>query len=108
MSFCGLVPTEYSSGDRTRRGHLTRAGNVHVRTQLIESAWAYHHPARLTKDIARRHQGVPAETIGRAWTAQQRLSRRFRQLDERKNVRSVVNAAIARELGGFVWAEMTA
>ncbi|MDQ3575788.1 MAG: IS110 family transposase [Actinomycetota bacterium] len=108
MSFCGLVPSEYSSGDRTRRGHLTRAGNVHVRTQLVESAWAYNHPARLTKDIARRHDGVPAETIARAWTAQQRLCRRFRVLDERKNVRSVVNAAIARELAGFVWAEMTA
>ena len=108
MSFCGLVPSEYSSGDRTRRGHLTRAGNVHVRTQLVESAWAYNHPARLTKAIERRHDGVPPETVARAWTAQQRLCRRFRVLDERKNVRSVVNAAVARELAGFVWAEMTA
>lgn len=108
MSFCGLVPSEYSSGDRTRRGHLTRAGNVHVRTQLVESAWAYNHPARLTKDISRRHEGVSADTLARAWTAQQRLCRRFRDLDQRKNVRSVVNAAIARELAGFVWAEMTA
>ncbi len=108
MSFCGLVPSEYSSGDRTRRGHLTRAGNVHVRTQLVESAWAYNHPARLTKEIARRHDGVDAATIARAWTAQQRLCRRFRTLDARKNVRSIVNAAIARELAGFVWAEMTA
>lgn len=108
MSFCGLVPSEYSSGDRTRRGHLTRAGNVHVRTQLVESAWAYNHPARLSKDIARRHDGVGADTVARAWTAQQRLCRRFRVLAERKNVRSVVNAAVARELAGFVWAEMTA
>lgn len=108
MSFCGLVPSEYSSGDRTRRGHLTRAGNVHVRTQLVESAWAYQHPARLTKDIERRHDGVPPDTVARAWTAQQRLCRRFKQLDARKGVRSVVNAAVARELAGFVWAEMTA
>lgn len=108
MSFCGLVPSEYSSGDRTRRGHLTRAGNVHVRTQLVESAWAYQHPARITKDIERRHDGVPAATIARAWAAQQRLCRRFRQLNARKGVRSVVNAAVARELAGFVWAEMTA
>ena len=63
MSFCGLVPSEYSSEDRTRRGHLTRAGNVHVRTQLVESAWADQHPARITKDIERRHDGVPAATI---------------------------------------------
>lgn len=107
MSFCGLVPSEYSSGDRTRRGHLTRAGNVHVRTQLVESAWAYQHPARLTKGIERRQTNVPPETVARAWAAQQRLCRRFKELDARKGVRSV-NAAVARELAGFVWAEMTA
>jgi hypothetical protein len=36
MGFCGLVPSEYSSGPVTRRGHLTKAGNLHLRTQL---AW---------------------------------------------------------------------
>jgi transposase len=108
MSFCGLVPSEYSSGDRTRRGHLTRAGNVHVRTQLVESAWAYRHPARLTKELQRRHDGVAPDTVARAWVAQLRLSRRFRVLDARKDVRGVVSAAVARELAGFVWAEMTA
>lgn len=108
MSFCGLVPSEYSSGDRTRRGHLTRAGNVHVRTQLVESAWAYRYPARVTKELGQRHQAVPADVVARAWTAQQRLSARFRTLDARKGVRSVVCAAVARELAGFVWAEMTA
>ena len=45
MGFTGLVPSEYSSGDAVRRGHITKAGNTHLRTQLIESAWAYqHHP----------------------------------------------------------------
>jgi transposase len=43
MGFTGLVPSEYSSGGSTRRGHLTKAGNAHVRTQLVESAWAYQH-----------------------------------------------------------------
>ena len=38
MGFCGLVPSEYSSGQRTARGHLTKAGNAHLRTQLVESA----------------------------------------------------------------------
>jgi transposase len=39
MGFCGLVPSEYSSGQMIRRGHLTKAGNVHLRTQLVEAAW---------------------------------------------------------------------
>ena len=38
MGFCGLVPSEYSSGQVTRRGHITRAGNAHLRAQLVESA----------------------------------------------------------------------
>ena len=70
MSFCGLVPSEYSSGDRTRRGHLTRAGNVHVRTQLVESAWAYNHPARITKAIERATTAFPP----RPWRAPGRRS----------------------------------
>lgn len=108
MAFCGLVPSEYSSGNTTRRGHLTKAGNVQVRRQLIESAWAYQHPARLTKTITARHEGVHPDTVARAWKAQQRLSRRFRQLAARKDSRNIVVAAVARELAGFLWAEMTA
>ena len=44
MGFTGLVPSEYSSGETVvRRGHITKAGSAHLRTQLIESAWAYQH-----------------------------------------------------------------
>jgi transposase len=38
-SYLGLTPSEYSSGDRTRRGPITRQGNGWVRTWLIEAAW---------------------------------------------------------------------
>lgn len=108
MGFCGLTPSEYSSGERVRRGHITHAGNLHLRTQLVESAWAYKsHPAAGAA-IARRHQGLPAEVIARAWRAQLRLCGRFRRLDARKTSRNIVVTAIARELAGFVWAEMTA
>jgi transposase len=39
MGFCGLVPSEYSSGNSTWRGRITKCGNAHLRTQLVESAW---------------------------------------------------------------------
>lgn len=107
MGFVGLVPSEYSSGGSTHRGRLTKAGNAHVRAQLIEGAWQYRHRPHVGPVIAKRHQGVPVDTIARAWTAQQRLHRRFRLLAERKNNKSVVAAAVARELAGFLWAEMT-
>jgi len=108
MGFVGLVASESSSGDRTYRGHITKAGNVHIRTQLIESAWAYQHMASVGVRLRQRHEGCPPDTVARAWRAQVRLCGRFRRLSARKNVKSVVATAVARELSGFLWAEMTA
>ncbi len=108
MSFCGLVPSEHSSGQRSWRGAITKAGNVHVRRQLVESAWAYQYAAKVGVGLARRQAGVHPDTVARAWAAQLRLTRRFRTLAARKDSRNIVVAAIARELAGFVWAEMTA
>ena len=44
--------------------------------------------------------------VARAWAAELRLCGRFRHLAARKNTKSVV--AAARELSGFLWAEMVA
>jgi transposase len=107
-AFCGLVPSEYSSGDKTWRGSITRAGNAHLRYQLIESAWAYRNGPSLGVTLRRRQEGVAAETQSRAWATQVDLCRRFRQLDHRKSVRGVVVAAIARRLVGHLYAEMVA
>ena len=43
MAFVGLVPSEASSGEKKRRGAITKAGNSHVRRPLIE---AFHDGAR--------------------------------------------------------------
>ncbi len=108
MSFTGLVPDEHSSGASEHRGHITKAGNANLRAQLIESAWAYQHRPAVGAGIRARQEGLPPEVVARAWAAQVRLSSRFRCLAARKNVRSVVAGAVARELAGFLWAEMTA
>lgn len=108
MGFCGLVPSEHSSGERTRRGRITKAGNAHLRRQLVESAWSYRFPANLTDRMRRRQQGLPRETVTRAWAAQLRLCGRYRRLAARKESKTIVATAIARELAGFLWAEMVA
>lgn len=108
MGFTGLVPSEYSTGEAVRRGHITKAGNGHVRAQLIESAWSYRHHAAVGALLRGRQAHVGPDTIARSWVAQQRLCGRFRRLAARKNDRKVVVTAIARELAGFCWAEMTA
>jgi transposase len=75
---------------------------------LVEPAWAYKSRPGVGVDLRRRHQGVEQDTVARAWAAQVRLCGRFRPLDERKTNRNIVVTAIARELAGFIWAEMTA
>jgi transposase len=107
MGFTGLVPSEYSSGACVHRGRITKAGNAHLRTQLVESAWAYQHRASLGAVLRRRQDGVDPATAARSWTAQQRLCARFKRLAARKHNGNVVTVAIARELAGFLWAEMT-
>ena len=108
MGFCGLTPSEYSSGQRTWRGQITKCGNSHLRAQLVESAWAYQYRPAATLELRRRQAGLPPEVAARAWTAQLRLCGRFRRLAAHKHIRQVVVIAVARELAGFLWAEMTA
>ena len=107
MGFTGLVPSEYSSGQSVHRGRITKAGNAHLRTQLIESAWSYQHGPHLGATLRHRQHGLDPATAARSWAAQQRLCTRFRQLSARKTSRNIVTVAIARELAGFLWAEMT-
>jgi transposase len=66
MGFCGLVPSEYSSGTSTHRGRITKTGNSHLRAQLVESAWAYQYRAAATGELRRRQHGLPPETVARA------------------------------------------
>lgn len=108
MGFCGLVPSEDSSGERTHRGGITHAGNTHLRSQLVESAWAYKARPAAGAVLKKRQEGLDPAVVARAWAAQLRLCGKFARLDARKTNRKTVVTAIARELAGFVWAEMTA
>ena len=40
MAFVGLVPREYSTGGKEKRGGITETGNKHVRRLLVEAAWS--------------------------------------------------------------------
>jgi transposase len=98
-SWLGITPSEYFSGDQQHRGHITKTGNRHARRLLIETAWHYRHRPR------RPAEGRPRSD--RAWLAEQRLYRRHHDLIGRGKRSTVINVAIARELAGFLWAEMT-
>src|SRR5271163_433443 len=104
MAYLGLVPTEHSSGTSVRRGGITKAGNSAARRLLIEAAWCYRFPARISRDLRRRQEDQPKSIREIAWKGQVRLCARYRRLARTGKPANVVTTAIARELSGFVWA----
>jgi transposase len=104
MGYCGVFPSEDSSGKRIRRGGITKCGNAHLRRIVVESAWCYRHLPRVGEKLRKRHQGVPAEITEIAWKAQHRLHKRYMTLTMGGKDRRKVMTAVARELLGFIWA----
>src|SRR5215510_14403833 len=104
MSYLGLIPSEHSSGERRRQGGITKTGNSHARRVLVEGAWAYRYPAKVSRHLQLRVEKVPKVIQDLSWKAQVRLCKRYRRLVARgKQVNQVV-VAIAREMAAFVWA----
>ena len=104
MADLGLTPSEYSSGSSVRRGGITKAGNGAARRLLIEAAWSYRFPARLSRELLLRQESQPKPIRDIAWKGQVRLCARYRRLARTAKPANVVTTAIARELTGFVWA----
>jgi transposase len=104
MAYLGLVPSENSSGQTTKRGGITKTGNGHARRALIEAAQAYSFQARVSRELRKRQEGLTREIKEISWKAQVRLCGRFRKLTARGKNRNRTVTAIARELSGFMWA----
>ena len=103
MSFVGLVPSEHSTGERTNRGPITKAGNKMVRRVLIESAWSYRLAPSMSPRWRKRTSEVSQEVRKISWKAQKRLNHKYKKLGARKMPPQKVITAVARELAGFVW-----
>lgn len=104
MGYSGAFPSEDSSGNRIRKGGITKAGNAHLRRIVVESAWCYRHLPRVGEKLRKRHQGIPAEIIEISWKAQNRLYKRYRKLTMAGKDQRKVITAVGRELLGFIWA----
>jgi transposase len=103
MSYLGLTCSEFSSGEKQKRGSITRAGNKRVRRILVEASWHYRHPCNVSKALSDRRNGQPQWAIDIADRTGQRLRKRYRHLTNRGKVPCKVTVAIARELAGFIW-----
>jgi transposase len=92
------------SGTSIKRGGLTKAGNSAARRLLIEAAWSYRFPARVSRELLLRQEKQPKPIRDIAWKGQVRLCARYRRLARTGKPANIVTTAIARELSGFVWA----
>jgi len=103
MGYCGVVSSEHSSGERTRRGGITKTGNTHLRRIVVEAAWAYRYRPRVGIAHAARQKNASQEIKEIAWKAQHRLHRRYYRLLAKGKTKQKVVTAVARELLGFIW-----
>jgi transposase len=104
MNDLGLIPAEYSRGERRRQGSITTAGTAHARRALVAGAWAYRYPATVSRHWQRRRETLPKPLQALSWKAQGRLGKRFRRLLARGTHPNQVVVALARALAGFLWA----
>ena len=104
MGYSGMVSNENSTGNRVRRGAITKTGNAHLRHIAGEAAWAYQYRPAMSPVIKKRQEGLSEEVKEIAWKAQHRLCSRYRRLLAKGKLRQKVATAIARELLGFIWA----
>jgi transposase len=108
MSYLGVVPSEHSSGDRRRRGPITKSGSQHARRLLVEAAWHYRRPPRVAGSLARRQVDGEPHILALSWKAQRRLHHLWRAMEQRHKRRTIIAVAAGRELAGFCWAVATA
>jgi transposase len=104
MGYSGAVPSEDSSGERVRRGRITKTGNAHLRRIAVEAAWSYKFRPAVGPALRKRQEGLPEEIKEIAWKAQHRLHKRFSRLSAAGKDRRKIVTAVGRELLGFIWA----
>ena len=104
MAYSGTIPSENSSGKRTRRGSITKTGNAHLRRIAVEAAWCYRLRPGVGPALRKRQEGVTEEIKEIAWKAQHRLHKRYSRLAAAGKDQRKIVTAVGRELLGFIWA----
>jgi transposase len=104
MKFLGLIPSEYSSGERRQQGSLTKAGHTHARRALVEGVWASRSPAQVSRHLSLRLAKQSKAIQDIRWKAPVRRCKRSRRLGARGKQAHQVVVAMARELLGCMWA----
>jgi transposase len=106
-AYLGLVPSEYSSGERRSQGSITKTGNTHARRLLVEAAWHHRPRYRPSATMQARWDQAPAAARARGHAGNHRLHQRWNTFTVRKKRPVIANVAVARELAGWCWSLAT-
>jgi transposase len=104
MAYSGAVPSEDSSGKRSKRGSITKTGNAHLRRIVVEAAWSYRFRPAVGPALRKRQEGLAQPIKEIAWKAQNRLYKRYSELAAAGKDQRKIITAVGRELLGFIWA----
>ena len=108
-AYLGLVPGEASSSTDINRLCITKAGNKHARTVLVEAVQSICKGSvgAKSKDLAARQKGNDPAMIAYADKANERMRRKYYRMIHKDKQRNTAVTAIARELACFIWGMMT-
>lgn len=107
-SYAGMDLIEHSSGGKERKYSMSRMGNRHIRTTVIEACQYAFNPPAVSQILLKRRQGAPAPWVEIADRCMQRLHTKARRLLYRGKPRNKIKAACAREMLGFIWESLNA
>ena len=87
MKYLGLIPSEYSRGERRRQGAITKAGHTHARRARVEGAWAHRYPANVSRHVQLRLEQLPKPSQDMSWKAHVRRCTTLSTLDGPRHIR---------------------
>ena len=108
-AYIGLTPGEASSSTDINRLGITKAGNKHIRTILVEAAQGIckGRVGFKSKELAARQKGNDPGVIAYADKANERMRRKYYRMLYKGKQRNIAVTAVARELACFIWGMMT-
>ncbi len=103
MAYSGLDVAEYSSGGKQNKKGITKTGNKHIRTTLVEACQLAVNPPFISKETQRLRKGQSQEIVNIADHCMARLHKKATRMLYSGKHNNKIKAAAAREMVGFVW-----
>lgn len=103
VSYNGLDIIEKTSGGKEKKFGITKMGNRHVRTAVVEACQYATKPVKVGRDLRLRRESANDEAIKIADRCMLRLHKKGNNLYFKGKHTNKIKVACAREMLGFIW-----